>query len=66
MSIADGKTRVMVTFDNKVLSDLDGYCKKVGMNRSSYISLVVATALEQEKRSPMGAISNSVRDGAVK
>lgn len=47
MAVGIGKTRVQVTFGNDVLDRLDKFCKETGMTRSSYITYITATSLQQ-------------------
>lgn len=45
--VADGKKRVQITFSEAVLDRLDAFCEETGMTRSTYISYIVATSLDQ-------------------
>lgn len=58
MAVAEGKTRVQVTFGNEVLAKLDDFCKRTGMTRSSYITYIVATSLDQYEN-----LSNAAYEG---
>lgn len=58
MAVKEGKTRVQVTFGDEVLNKLDAFCKKTGMNRSSYITYIVATSLDQYEN-----LSNAAAEG---
>lgn len=58
MAIADGKRRVQVTFGDEVLERLDRFCRDTGMTRSSYITYIVATSLQQYEN-----LSNAAADG---
>lgn len=58
MAIAEGKKRVQVTFGDEVLEKLDAFCKETGMTRSSYITYIVATSLQQYEK-----LSNAAADG---
>lgn len=58
MATAEGKTRVQVTLGNEVLEKLDEFCRRTGMSRSSYISYIVATTLDQYEN-----LSQAAADG---
>lgn len=59
MAVSNEKTRVMVTFPKELLSRIDAYCERTGMNRSSYIGYVVATNLDTNERL-VGAAADSL------
>ena len=46
MAVAKNKTRIQVTFGDEVLEKLDAFCNQTGMNRSSYITYIIAMSLE--------------------
>lgn len=64
MAIAQGKTRVQVTFGDEVLEKLDAFCKQTGMNRSSYITYIVATSLDQYEKLSAAAV-DGIKTAAV-
>lgn len=56
MTVKDGRTRVQVTFGDEVLRRLDAFCDRTGMTRSSYITYIVGTSLEQYENLSKAAI----------
>lgn len=61
MAIAEGKKRVQVTFGDDVLKRLDKFCSETGMTRSSYITYIVATSLQQYE-----TLTNAAAEGLKK
>lgn len=46
MAVADGKTRVQITFSNVLLGRLDEYCERMGLSRSAFVTWAVAMNLD--------------------
>ena len=63
--ISENKTRVQVTLGNELLGKLDEFCRRTGMTRSSYISYIVATSLDQYDKMSRAA-AEGVQQLAVK
>lgn len=65
MAVKEGRTRIQVTFGDEVLRKLDAFCDRTGMTRSSYITYIVGTSLEQYENLSKAAIEG-VQSASIK
>lgn len=65
MTVKEGRTRVQVTFGDEVLARLDSFCERTGMSRSSYITYIIATSLEQYENLSKAAIEG-IQSASIK
>lgn len=49
-TLAKGKTRVQITFSEKLLDRMDEYCERTGINRSAFVSTCIAERLDSHER----------------
>ena len=45
-----GKTRLQISLSNELLEKMDAYCKRLGVSRSNYVSMLVAQNLDTMSR----------------
>lgn len=63
--VANGKTRVQITFGDELLRKVDNYCEETGITRSSLVCAAVADKLgayDQVMRMAGDAINSIVSD----
>ena len=64
MTQVDGRKRIQITLGEKTLQNLESYCERSGMSRSSYIEYVIASSLDtatEMKRNIEAAMTQVVR-----
>lgn len=61
MSIAEGKTRIQVTFSDTLLGRLDEYAERTGISRSACISFFVGSALDSYAQLQAAANQSAAR-----
>lgn len=64
MALVDGRKRIQITLGEKTLENLEAYCERSGMSRSSYIEYVIASSLDtatEMKRNIEAAMTQVVR-----
>lgn len=49
-TLAKGKTRVQLTFSEKLLGRMDDYCERTGISRSAFVSTCIAQQLDTHER----------------
>lgn len=62
-TLAKGKTRVQLTFSEKLLSRMDEYCERTGISRSAFASTCIAQQLDSHER--LFAIANDSFQQAI-
>lgn len=65
MIMVDEKKRVQISFGKELLARMDDFCNRTGMTRSSYVSYVVGTNLDQYEAMTKAAASG-IRELAMK